>query len=178
MGRFSLLPLAAACLALGCMAPDIDDAESSGGSGSSGYFYNVHAVLMDSTCGVGALGAPELWDFTIKLRRDDETLYWNSGADAVEGTIEGNSFKFESQTTMQLAKTGPRGVGCVVTRTDRATGTFKEGADGQLEQFEGDLRYDFTPQAESDCAEAALEQGFYTLPCQMHYEMAAVRAGS
>src|SRR5438552_210445 len=62
--------------------------------------FHVTARLETSTCGPGAIGAPDIWQLDVILSRERSHLYWNTGADAVEGALytDGRHFDLTSET--------------------------------------------------------------------------------
>src|SRR5262245_43615474 len=64
--------------------------------------FHVKADLDSSTCGPQAMDTPENWEFDVVLSQDAPTLYWNTGADAVEGQLaaDGRTFAFRSQVVV------------------------------------------------------------------------------
>ncbi|MBX3181745.1 MAG: hypothetical protein KIT72_12225 [Polyangiaceae bacterium] len=138
--------------------------------------FQVTARLTDSSCGPGALGSEDLWEFQVELAADGAEIYWLNGDDPVAGRLAADqvSFAFDSAGTVQLIEPRPGMPGCAVTRTDRASGVLD--AAGDVRGFSGSLSYGFVPGAGSDCSEAiGVEGGFYTLPCEIRYTMRAER---
>jgi hypothetical protein len=134
--------------------------------------FAVGARLKSTTCGAQALDTPADWNFDVVLSRDYDLLYWNTGKDAVEGTIEadGRTFSFSSETVVDFDMSGnPRA--CSVVRTDSASGTFDDGK--KMRSFEGSLSYSFAPKAGTDCSDLIAGASFDELPCSMSYRMAA-----
>ena len=141
--------------------------------------YHVAATLDDSSCGPGALGSPEVWEFDVKLSRDGPSLYWLNGEEAIAGTLssDGVSFAFDVKGTIAVEKPAPGRPGCNVVRTDVASG--KLGAQGtSVPGFSGKLVYGYAPVGGSDCTNVVgVDGGFATLPCEIGYGMEAVRTG-
>jgi hypothetical protein len=134
--------------------------------------FAVGARLKSSTCGVQALETPESWDFEVVLSRDGDLVYWNTGDDAVEGSLDadGKTFSFSSETVVQVdSSSHPRA--CSVVRRDSASGTFDDAED--VRAFDGSLSYRFTPKAGTDCTDLVASASFDELPCVMNYRMAA-----
>jgi hypothetical protein len=134
--------------------------------------FAVGARLKSTTCGTQALDTPADWNFDVILSRDLDLLYWNTGDDAVEGTIEANGtgFSFSTETVVDFDMSGnPRA--CSVVRTDSASGTFDDAK--RMRAFEGSLSYRFTPKAGADCSDLVAGASFDELPCSMSYRMAA-----
>lgn len=134
--------------------------------------FAVGARLKSTSCGPQALETPESWDFEVVLSRDYDLIYWNTGKDAVEGTLEadGKTFSFSTDTVVSVEdSSGPRA--CTVVRTDSASGVFEDAK--TMRAFEGSLTYRFTPKAGTDCSDLVASAAFDELPCSMTYRMAA-----
>lgn len=141
--------------------------------------YSVAATLEDSTCGPGALGSTDKWQFRIRLARDETELFWNAGGDAVAGTIDGDgvSFSLSSQTRVSVIPPTRGAPGCTVTRQDVASGKLDNGGEN-VQSFAGKLSYIFASSDESDCAEiVGVAEGLSELPCQMDYRIRGTRLG-
>jgi len=139
--------------------------------------YHVVATLSASTCGPGALGAKDLWEFDVKLSQDGDDLYWLNGAEAIPGNVasDGVSFGFDSHVVVNAIEPGKGQPGCSIARTDSGTGTLTS-KEPPVSGFSGSLRYGFQPLKGSDCeALMAVEGGFHALPCEMTYAMSASR---
>lgn len=139
--------------------------------------YAVVASLETSTCGPGALGSKDLWEFEIKLSQDGHDLYWLNGAEAIAGDLAGDgvSFGFDSHVVVTAIAPGKGQTGCAISRTDSGSGKLSSAAP-PVEGFSGNLRYGFQPLAGSDCQPLlAVEGGFHALPCEMNYGMTAQR---
>jgi len=139
--------------------------------------YKVVANLDSSTCGPGALGAKDVWQFDVKLSRDGDALYWLNGAEAISGAVasDGVSFAFETHVDVQAINPGKGQIGCVISRVDSGSGTLSSSS-LEVESFEGLLRYGFQPTTGSDCQPlVGVEGGFYALPCEMSYRLSATR---
>jgi len=141
--------------------------------------YAVTATMTSSTCGPGALGAKDLWEFEVKLSQDGHDLYWLNGAEAIPGDIAGDgvSFGFDSHVIVNAIEAGKGQPGCAISRTDTGSGTLSS-AEPPVASFQGTLRYGFTALAGSDCqALMAVEGGFHALPCEMTYGLKGTRSG-
>jgi hypothetical protein len=135
--------------------------------------FSVAARLKTSNCGPQALDTPDDWKFDVFLSHEHSSLYWNTGADAVEGTIaaDGKTFSLSSDSIVNVPGEATSKAVCTVTRTDSANGVF-DAADGPR-AFDGSLAYRFSPDSASDCSELMATAGFEELPCSMSYQMAA-----
>lgn len=165
--------LLAAIPAAGCMTDMQDD---DGLPGESLGTFKVQATLVDSTCGEGAFGAPDTWEFEVKLARDGSVLYWNNGSELVQGTLT-NDVSFAFSAAMSIPVTEKKGAqaGCVMIRQDAASGTLAStDADG-VTGFQGDLSYGYGEADGSECGPLLQEAGIQGLPCQIHYGITATR---
>jgi hypothetical protein len=139
--------------------------------------YHVVAALEDSTCGPGALGATDLWEFEVKLSREARDFYWLNGKEVIFGTIAADdvTFAFDTRIDVQAIPPGKGQPGCAISRKDSATGKLSSASD-DVKSFDGLLRYGFVPKTGSNCeALVGVEGGFSALPCEMSYEMNAAR---
>jgi hypothetical protein len=139
--------------------------------------FEVVATLESSTCGKRALDAPEEWSFDVILSRKEPTLYWNTGADAVEGdlSVDGERFSFESEVSVNLSEAAAPELACVIRRTDRAEGRLDSPEDTRA--FEGTLTYAYSKEGVGDCTMQLLEQNIEDLPCKMTYAMVGTLSG-
>ena len=139
--------------------------------------YKVDALMDESSCGPGALGAPDHWTFDVKLSRDESNIYWNNGDEALKGTLSGTSiFSFTSEASIPVREAKPGRPGCTLWRQDLAKGTLVVGKDGNdIPSFDGKLTYSFAQEAGSDCNDAMAEAGLAQLPCSVRYTMTATR---
>ena len=139
--------------------------------------YHVVANLDTSTCGPGALGSSDLWEFDVKLSKDGHDLYWLNGAEAIPGSLasDGVSFAFDSQVVVQPIAPGKGQAGCSISRVDSGSGTLSSAA-APVDAFEGKLHYGFQALQGSECQPLmGVPGGFYSLPCEMTYRMTASR---
>lgn len=141
--------------------------------------YSVVASLDSSSCGPGALGSSDLWEFQVKLSQDGHDLYWLNGAEAIAGDLaaDGVSFGFDSHVVVTVIEPTKGQPGCSMARTDTGSGKLSSAAP-PVDGFQGTLRYGFQPLSGSDCQPLlAVEGGFHALPCEMTYAMKAARTG-
>jgi hypothetical protein len=140
--------------------------------------YRVTATLEASSCGDGALRAPDPWTFEVRLSRDGSDLFWLNGSGVVSGSIEpdGTSFAFAAQATVPIGEQDPGSAGCRVVREDQASGAL--AASDPPSGFTGRLSYAYAAAAEADCsAWVDVEGGLDALPCAIEYSMQASRVG-
>src|SRR4051794_10444090 len=66
--------------------------------------YHVTTGIASNTCGEGALGEQDSWQFDVKLSRDTGALYWNNGQEVINGTLgaDGVSFSFDSGIVIDM----------------------------------------------------------------------------
>ncbi len=140
--------------------------------------FRVDATLDSSSCGVGALGSTEHWEFDVKLSRDGDALYWLNGKEAIVGSMQDElSFEFDTHVAVPAIPPGKGQIGCTVSRGDRAEGKLSSAE--QASEFQGKLEYTFNPMEGSDCTPLiGVEGGFSTLPCEMSYLMKATRTAA
>ncbi len=139
--------------------------------------YHVTGHLDASTCGPGALGSSDLWEFDVKLSRDGHDLYWLNGQDVVPGRIaaDGVSFAFDSRSVIQAEPAGKGKPGCTIVRTDKASGSLQDPDNG-VTGFDGLMRFGYTADPTSDCSDfIGVEGGFDGLPCELSYQVSAKR---
>ena len=139
--------------------------------------FHVAAKLEQSSCGPGALGSTDNWEFDVDLSRDGSKLYWKNGSDPVTGQVAGDgvSFTFDSQSIVPVAPKKGAQLGCTVARVDSAAGTLAASGTN-VESFTGSLKYAYSTDDASDCSSLIdVEGGFSQLPCDIGYKMTATR---
>ena len=142
--------------------------------------FHVSAHIDDSTCGPGALGSSDVWEFDVELSRRETDLYWLNGEEAIPGRLssDGVSFAFDTRVAIQVAPPGKGSAGCTMLRSDQASGTL-EPAGAEVVGFSARLRFGYSQEPASDCAPlVGVEGGFATLPCEMAYRLDAVRSAA
>jgi hypothetical protein len=190
-----LMPVLSIALA-GC-AEMFGDADAHQPGTALGTFHVVGAQTSNA-CGAGALGATPTWEFDVVLARDDGVLFWNNGANIIQGSLEDDlvSFSIEGRVVTNMrAGDLPPGPPCSIERRDLARGTLR-GAGDEVDGFEATLSYGFTPTAGSRCGDLVLgvepgvESGvevepgstaavlFAALPCAIAYDLKATRRAS
>jgi hypothetical protein len=140
--------------------------------------YHATGTLLGDSCQAAVLGVNRDWQFDVKLSRQSHTLYWLNGQEAIPGTIasDGVSFGFESgvEVTLQAAR-GAR-PGCVIERTDNASGTLSSSSTTDVPRFDVDMSFDYQVKSGSECAAfVGVEGGFASLPCRVSYTLSAKR---
>jgi hypothetical protein len=139
--------------------------------------YAIEAELESSTCGEGALGSQERWNFDVRLSRQGSALYWLNGREAISGLIssDGASFAIETTVRVQAQPAGRGHPGCAIWRADRTTGKLL-GQGSDVPGFTGELAFAYAPEQKSDCSQLlGVEGGFAGLPCEMSYRYTGVR---
>jgi len=139
--------------------------------------FQVAATLDSSSCGPGALGSTESWDFEVQLSRRDDNLYWLNGQEAIPGRIaaDGVTFAFDTRASIELEPAGKGRIGCSVVRSDQASGTLSSPT-LDVASVAGRLVFGYAPTPTSDCSALyGMEGGFSALPCQMAYDFEALR---
>jgi hypothetical protein len=133
--------------------------------------FQIDATLGKSTCGPEALGAPADFRLNVFFSVAPPRVYWNSGADSVEGDLgpDGTHFSFESETVVAVPGAKTAATTCTMVRTDTSSGDFDDAKSAR--SLEGSLEYRFATQGLSDCSAAMAVQGFSMLPCTMSYRM-------
>lgn len=141
--------------------------------------YQVTGRLTVDTCKADVLGVKDPWRFQVRLSRFDRDLYWLNGREAIVGDIaaDGVSFEFQTRVDVDLEPAQGPMPGCIIERRDVASG--KLSADGpDVEGFEGDLSFTYSPKAKTDCSfYVGYEGTFATLPCTIGYAVEAERTG-
>jgi hypothetical protein len=135
--------------------------------------FHTEASTVSNTCGVGAVGSQERFEFDVELSMDAGELFWDNN---VGGTIDAaRAFELESEVRVALRPMG-NGAGCSVVRTDTVSGTLEADAQGTLEAFTGRLGYAFSAEPSSTCSvDDLLSQGLSRLPCSLEYMLHGVR---
>ncbi|MBN2195011.1 MAG: hypothetical protein JW751_19495 [Polyangiaceae bacterium] len=139
--------------------------------------YAVAGELEDSSCGAGALGSQENWDFEVRLSRQGEELYWGNGAEVIRGRVDRATerFVFETMVAVEVEAAQPPRRGCTIVRTDHATGEL-HGSDDDISGFAGTLAYSFAAAEGSVCdTVVGTAEGVGSLPCSMEYTLVAER---
>jgi hypothetical protein len=142
--------------------------------------FRVAATLEESSCGTGALGSSDVWEFDVGLSRRDQNLYWLNGAEAIPGNIapDGVSFAFDTRVAVEVEPAGKGRLGCTVWRSDQASGTLGAPTTDVV-SFDGRLRFQYSAQPTSDCSELiGVEGGFMALPCEMTYDLSGTRVAA
>lgn len=135
--------------------------------------FEVIAELDSSTCGAGALGSTDLWEFEVKLSKDFDQLFWLNGREVIPGRIasDGESFEFDTRVQVEVLEPKPGILGCTLNRQDRASGQL-DYRNETVTSFSGRLTFAYIPTSDSDCSPLmGVEGGFSALPCEMKYDL-------
>ena len=139
--------------------------------------YHASGALVSDTCQASVLGVTPKWAFDVKLSRQEGTLYWLNGEEAIPGTIagDGKSFDFASGVEVTLAPTQGVNPGCVIDRADAATGKLSSSTT-DVKSFSVDMSFTYAVQSGSQCAGfVGVEGGFAELPCKVSYSLQGTR---
>lgn len=139
--------------------------------------YGVVASMASSSCGEGALGATDPWQFEVRLSRADRELFWLNGREAIAGRLaaDGVTFSFETGVEVEALPESRGQKACIVSRGDRAEGVLSAAGDEVL-AFSGSLEFRYAALEGSDCSPLlGVAGGFETLPCSMAYALEGSR---
>jgi hypothetical protein len=124
------------------------------------------------------LGVSPDWQFDVKLSRESHTLYWLNGEEAIPGTIANDGVSFGFQSGVEVTLQAPRGTqpGCVIDRTDSASGALSSSSTTDVPRFAADMSFSYAVKSGGECAGfVGVEGGFMGLPCQVEYTLSATR---
>ena len=141
--------------------------------------YHVAATRGDNSCGDGALGNTATWEFDVKLARGGSEIFWNNGAEMIDGTIDADetTFHFTTGVLMNMRNTAIHGPPpCSIQRTDRADGTLAATGD-DVASFAGKLEFAFAPTDGSSCDDLITGSTavLAALPCGIRYAITGTR---
>jgi hypothetical protein len=136
--------------------------------------FGVVATETENTCGPGALGSSERFDFEVDLSRAHSELFWNG---AVGGRIDSSlAFELRAAVRVELRPATPSDPGCVIDRTDEIAGVLEEQASQGVTGFAAVMSYAFASESAEGCTEGVpQESGLPVLPCRLDYMLAARR---
>jgi hypothetical protein len=143
--------------------------------------YHVTATQSANDCGDGALGAPPVWEFDVKLAWEDDSLFWNSGGEIIVGTLSADRASFEIAADVVQDMRTEADVGkppCSVARHDGAKGSLALEGEG-VASASGTLSFAFSPTSGSSCGDLVGGEAplFLALPCAIAYAFEAPRKG-
>ena len=137
--------------------------------------------LAASTCGDGALGAKDIWNFQVKLTRFENDIYWLNGQETLVGDIanDGRTFSIESGVQVKVSDPGRGQRGCVINRRDEARGKLSDSG-SEVEGFEGSLAFSY--EAAKRRATAPTGSGpkarWTGSPAPSSYDLSGTRSGA
>jgi hypothetical protein len=136
--------------------------------------FGVAATETENTCGPGALGSSERFDFEVDLARAHSELFWNG---AVGGRIDSSlAFELRAAVRIELRPATFADPGCVIDRTDAIVGVLEERSSEGVTGFAGVMSYAFDSESADGCNEGVAEEsGLPVLPCRLGYMLAARR---
>ena len=140
--------------------------------------YHATGALQADTCQAAVLGVTAQWAFDVQLSRQDDTLYWLNGQEAIPGTIasDGESFDFESGVQVTLAAAQGVNPGCIVNRTDAANGKLSSSSTTDVKSFSVNMSFTYAAQTGTQCGGfVGVQDGFAGLPCTVSYTLTADR---
>jgi hypothetical protein len=182
--RFALLALAVAAIAgaSGCGKDATRPGESIGAFG-------VSAKLVSTTCGA----TPDPWKFDVRLRYEQNTLYWVQGDAPISGQVDQAAHASLTSTDvreMRGADARSQTAACNMSRDDvldlvlapLAGPVSTSEATSQLAgvtSFKGTLTYHFAATEGSSCEDQLTDLGgdFAAIPCDVKYELEGTRTG-
>lgn len=144
--------------------------------------FHVTAKLVANSCGQ----ASNPWEFDVRLRHEETTLYWVQGSVPVSGKVDASAHVVLTSTSSDTVRPADtRAAGCVLTRDDKLDVILSDAASGAAvdpattTSFVGTLAYHFGTTSDSDCSDQTTAGGgeFTTLPCDVRYELTAKRTG-
>lgn len=136
--------------------------------------FRVVANEAANTCGPGALGSRETFDFALDLSREHSELFWNG---SVRGRIDA-SLAFEFQAEVRIELRAPRNAdpGCTLRRSDAMTGVLEEDPAAGIVGFTGAMSYSVSSDTAEGCTQSELaESGLRVVPCRLEYTLEAER---
>ncbi|HYP99316.1 MAG TPA: hypothetical protein VER96_11660 [Polyangiaceae bacterium] len=140
--------------------------------------YHATGKLVSDSCQAAVLGVTSDWQFDVKLSRQSHTLYWLNGAEAIPGTIASDNVSFGFESGVQVTLQAARGAvpGCVIERSDNASGKLSSSSTTDVQRFNVDMSFTYAVQPGSLCAGfVGVEDGFAALPCKVSYSLTAER---
>ena len=168
------LLLWASVLSAGCLGRGQDAHEPGDRLGT----YHATGKLVSDSCQAEVLGVSNDWQFDVKLSRESHTLYWLNGAEAIPGTIANDGVSFGFQSGVEVPLQAPRGVqpGCVIQRTDDASGELSSSSTSDVPRFSAEISFSYAVKSGSECGGfVGVEGGFADLPCKVSYSLSGKR---
>jgi hypothetical protein len=135
--------------------------------------YAISGSIKKDDCGAELLGAPDPWQFEVKLSRLGHQLYWLNGREAIVGDIasDGVSFQFDTRVDVPIGGQAAKASRCVVSRRDRAQGALLQD-DEQVLGLTGDLAFEYSSKSDLECLEIiGIPGSVQALPCSLAYSI-------
>jgi hypothetical protein len=136
--------------------------------------FRVVATETANTCGAGALGSRESFDFALDLSREHSELFWNG---SVRGRVNASlAFEFRAEVRLELRAPRNADPGCTLRRSDEMTGVLEEEAAAGIVGFTGAMSYSVSSDTAEGCSLSELaESGLSVVPCRLDYLLEAER---
>ena len=153
--------------------------------------FAVSAKLVSSTCGA----TPDPWKFDVRLRYEQNTLYWVQGDAPISGPVDTAAHTNLTSTDvreMRAADARSQTPACNMSRDDvldlvlapvvAGPIATTDKAPSQLAgvtSFKGTLTYHFAATEGSSCEDQLTDLGgdFAAIPCDVKYELEGSRTG-
>jgi len=146
--------------------------------------FKVTAKLLSTTCGP----TPDPWEFDVKLRHTQSTLYWVQGDAPISGQVDPTAravMKASDVRTVREADARTKTAACTMSRSDTVDLVLAPLPRPAVDptgatSFSGSLTYSFAATQGSSCDDQLLDSGgdYAALPCTVAYELAAVRTST
>jgi len=143
--------------------------------------FEVEGKLVTSSCGA----ALDPWQFDVRLRHEQRTLYWVQGGLPISGPIDANArvvLKASTSATVRAADAKTKTNACTIARSDVVDLVLAPVASPgddvtTATSFQGTLTYRFSPTQGSSCDDQLAEAGgdYAALPCDVTYELRGTR---
>lgn len=136
--------------------------------------FRVVATQTENTCGPGALGSSQSFDFALDLSREHSELFWNGN---VRGRIDASlAFEFRAEVRIELRAPRNADPGCTLRRSDEMTGVLEEEPAAGIIGFTGAMSYSVSSETAEGCTAIELaESGLPVVPCRLEYMLTAER---
>jgi len=150
--------------------------------------FAVTGALVSTTCGA----TPNPWQFDVKLRHEDTTIYWVQGGAPIAGIVDRTAravLKASDVRTVREANARTKTAACTMAREDVVelalapvtTPASTTAVDlSTATSFKGTLTYRFSVAPGSMCDDQLAESGgdYAALPCEVKYEIGAQRTAA
>lgn len=139
--------------------------------------FHATGTLLSDTCQAAVLGVTNDWAFDVKLSREETTLYWLNGEEAIPGTISANGTAFGFQSGVEVTMQPAQGAqpGCIILRSDAASGELSSKT-SDVKSFHVNMSFTYSVKSGTQCAGyVGVTDGFAALPCSVSYSLSAKR---